>query len=71
MTVNINEKDRDTVKNFLTKYLNGTIDEKTGQLLIKNFTDEDIEKIAKDITEMVVTANTTNYGWIVATLYLT
>ena len=51
VTVNINEKDRDKVKNFLNKYLNGTIDEKTGQLLIKNFTEEDIEKIAKDITD--------------------
>ena len=49
--VDINEKDQEKVKNFLSNYLNGTIDEKTGQLLIKNFTKEDIEKIAKDITD--------------------
>lgn len=51
VTVDINEKNQEKVKNFLSNYLNGTIDEKTGQLLIKNFTEEDIEKIAKDITD--------------------
>lgn len=51
VTVDINEKNQEKVKNFLSNYLNGTIDEKTGQLLIKNFTEEDIEKITKDITD--------------------
>ena len=49
VTVNINETNPEIVKNYLTNYLNGTIDEKTGQLLIKNFTEDDIEKIVKDI----------------------
>ena len=49
VTVDINETNPEIVKNYLTKYLNGTIDEKTGQLLIENFTEEDIEKIVKDI----------------------
>ena len=49
VTVNINEKDPEKVKNFLSNYLNGTIDEKTGQLLITTC-NKGIEYIANDIT---------------------
>ena len=48
-TVNINETNPETVKNYLTNYLNGTIDEKTGQLLITTC-NKGIEYIANDIT---------------------
>ena len=49
VTVNFNETNPETVKKYLTNYLNGTIDEKTGQLLITTC-NKGIEYIANDIT---------------------
>ena len=46
--VNILETDPETVINYLTNYLNGTIDERTGQLLITTY-NMDIEYIANEI----------------------
>ena len=48
VTVNINETNSETVINYLTNYLNGTIDEKTGQLLITTY-NKDLEYLANDI----------------------
>lgn len=59
VTVNINEKDPEKVKNFLNNYLNGTIDEESGQLLIKKYSeimiDIDIDDIAKDMANDIIT----------------
>ena len=48
VTVNINETNPDIVEKYLNKYLNGTIDEASGQLLITTY-NKDLEYLANDI----------------------
>ena len=60
VTVNINETNPDIVENYLNKYLNGTIDESSGQLLIEKYSKImiDIDDIAKEMANDIITNGT-------------